>query len=52
MKIEIDIPEGLLHEIDNISKLYYHTREEYILEKYKKDNETYGEELVRLLNED
>ncbi len=36
MKTTVTIPAGL--------RTY--------LEKYKKDNETYGEELVRLLNED
>lgn len=35
MKIEIDIPEGLLEEMDHIVEGFYHSREEYILEKIR-----------------
>ena len=35
MKIEIDIPEGLLREIESLSKMFYHSKEEYILEKIR-----------------
>ena len=35
MKIEIDVPDGLLDEIDMFVKGFYHSREEYILEKIR-----------------
>lgn len=35
MKIEIDVPEGLLNEMDHIVKGFYHSREEYMLEKIR-----------------
>ncbi len=35
MKIEIDVPDTLMKEIDRIVKGFYHSREEYILEKIR-----------------
>ena len=35
MKIEIDVPDGLLDEMDHIVEGFYHSREEYILEKIR-----------------
>ena len=36
MKIEIDVPDGLLDEMDHIVEGFYHSREEYILEKIRR----------------
>jgi metal-responsive CopG/Arc/MetJ family transcriptional regulator len=35
MKIEIDVPDGLIEEIDRLSIGVFHSREEYILDKVR-----------------
>ena len=35
MKIEIDVPDGLIDEMDRLLRGVYHSREEYILDKIR-----------------